>query len=79
MNKSSHPYKLEYKTPNGLTSTIQTIPARGQYEITEEDAGVYDFKSTQKSGYLLYPTVEKKSIRIEAGQTKTVNIGYDHN
>ncbi|MBO4529401.1 MAG: hypothetical protein J5767_02050 [Paludibacteraceae bacterium] len=78
-NRSSHPYKLEYKMPNGIVVTTQTIPAHGQYEISEDDAGIYEFKTTQKSGYLLYPTVEKKSIKIEAGQTKTVIIGFDHN
>lgn len=78
-NRSSYPYKVEYKMPNdgyGISRGIPTIPAHGEYEITEYDAGNYEIKATQAKGYLLYPKSEKKTINIEAGQTKTITIGF---
>ncbi|MBR0502917.1 MAG: hypothetical protein IJJ77_06705 [Paludibacteraceae bacterium] len=77
-NRSSYPYKVEYKRLNthGGSKGIPTIPAHGEYEITEHDAGNYEIKATQAKGYLLYPKSEKKTINIEAGQTKTITIGF---
>lgn len=76
-NKSSYPYRVEYKRSDldGMY-TLPTIPAHGERELTLDDAGVYVIKATQTKGYLLYPKSEKKSINVESGQTKIVTIGY---
>lgn len=66
-NTTSDPYKMEIDgasqgdLPSGTTSNGYTITSGIGHEL----------KVTQQSGYVLYPTVNKKTITLSTGDSYT--------
>jgi paraquat-inducible protein B len=71
VNKSTNPYTI-YKNGNILL----TIPSKSEENIYVE-MGTTLFKAEQKTGYLMYPTVNNRKVTFNAAcQTLTINIGF---
>jgi hypothetical protein len=68
VNNTSNPYKIE--VDNKQITTING----GQYYDQSIAPGSYNYKITQLSGYILYPTVYAGPVTIEAGQKKVVSF-----
>jgi len=72
INKSTNPYDL-YK--NG--ELITTIKGKTEYKIYVE-MGLTNLKATQKSGFMMYPTVNDRAVNVKSPcQNETVEIGFE--
>jgi hypothetical protein len=72
INKSTNPYDL-YK--NG--ELVATIKGKTESNIYVE-MGLTNLKATQKSGFVMYPTVNDREVNIKSPcQNVTVEIGYE--
>jgi hypothetical protein len=72
INKSTNPYDL-YK--NG--ELITTIKGKTEYNIYVE-MGLTNLKATQKSGFMMYPTVNDRTVNVKTPcQNETVEIGFE--
>ncbi|MCC6251525.1 MAG: hypothetical protein IT238_03575 [Bacteroidia bacterium] len=72
INKSLNPYDL-YKNEEFIT----TINGKSEYKLNVA-VGVTYLKATQKSGYMLYPTENKRTVNIKTScQDATVEIGFE--
>lgn len=72
VNKSINPY-LIYKNGN----LLMTIRGKCEEKI-EVELGITVFKAEQKTGYMLYPTVNTRKVEFtKACQESTIKIGYE--
>ncbi len=68
VNNSSNPYKIE------VNNTLITSINGGQYYDQSIAPGSYNYKITQLSGYVLYPTILSGAIGINSGEKKIVTF-----
>jgi hypothetical protein len=72
INKSTNPYDL-YK--NG--ALITTLKGKSEYKLNVE-IGSTSLQATQKSGFMMYPTVNNRTVNINSPcQNTTVEIGFE--
>jgi hypothetical protein len=72
INKSTNPYDL-YK--NG--ELITTVKGKTEFNLNVE-IGSTNLKATQKSGFMMYPTVNNRTVNIKSPcQNATVEIGFE--
>ncbi len=71
INKSTYPYDL-YN--NGML--VETIKGKSEYNLNVP-IGITNLKAIQKTGFMLYPTENKRSVTIKSPcQNETVEIGF---
>ena len=72
INKSINPYDL-YK--NG--QLITTIKGKSEFNLNVE-LGQSNLKAIQKSGFMMYPTENKRTVNIKSPcQNTTIEIGFE--
>lgn len=72
INKSTNPYDL-YK--NG--ELITTVKGKSEFNLNVE-IGLTNLKATQKSGFMMYPTVNNRTVNIKTPcQNTSVEIGFE--
>ncbi len=72
INKSANPYDL-YK--NG--ELITTIKGKSEFNLNVE-LGQTNLRAVQKSGFMMYPTENKRIVNISSPcQTSTIEIGFE--
>lgn len=72
LNKSTNPYDL-YK--NG--ELVATIKGKSEYNCNIE-LGQTNFRAIQKSGFMMYPTENKRIVNIKTPcQNTTIEIGFE--